>query len=168
VSTSPASPRQVVERLIAAATSGTPGDIADCYADQVVIEMPFAAGLTPARLETTREELRARFASGASARKYTAARDVRLHQTTDPNVLVAEYTLDGTRLDDTGSGDTGLHDGGQFSLTFVMVLTFRDGLIAHARDYSNPVAAARALGRLPQLAASLAASDAAGPGGRDG
>jgi uncharacterized protein len=156
VSTGHASPRRVVERLIAAATSGTPGDIADCYADQVVIEMPFAAGLTPARLETTREELRARFASGAASRRYTAARDVRLHQTTDPDVLVAEYTLDGTRLDIAGPGDAGPGGGGQFSLNFVMVLTFRDGLIAHARDYTNPVAAARALGRLPQLAASLA------------
>jgi ketosteroid isomerase-like protein len=153
VSTDTATPAQVVERLIAAATSETPGDIADCYADQVVIEMPFASGLAPARLEATREELRARFAAGAAARRYTAARDVRLHQTTDPDMLVAEYTLDGTRLDDQGPA-------GEFSLTFVMVLTFRDGRIAHARDYSDPVAAARALGRLPQLAASLTAAPA--------
>jgi uncharacterized protein len=155
-----ASPRQVVERLIAAATSAIPGDIADCYADQVVIEMPFASGVAPSRLETTREELRARFASGAASRRYTAARDVRLHQTTDPDVLVAEYTLDGTRLDGKGPNDGAPAAGGQFSMTFVMVLTFRDGLIAHARDYTDPVAAARALGRLPQLAAALSAGPA--------
>jgi ketosteroid isomerase-like protein len=38
-----------------------------------------------------------------------------------------------------------------------MVLTFRDGLIAHSRDYADPIAGARALGRLPELAASLTA-----------
>jgi hypothetical protein len=168
VSGGSASPRQAVERLIAAAISGTPGDIADCYADQVVIEMPFTAGLAPARLETTRAELRARFAAGAASRRYTAARDVRLHQTINPDVLVAEYTLDGTRLADpvpdsgrpagTGPDHAGLDGGVTFSITFVMVLTFRDGLIVHTRDYTDPVAAARALGRLPQLAASLAVS----------
>jgi uncharacterized protein len=39
----------------------------------------------------------------------------------------------------------------------VMVLTFRDGLIAHSRDYTDPIAGARALGRLPELAATLTA-----------
>jgi hypothetical protein len=29
--------------------------MADCCADQVVTEMPFASGLAPARLEATRE-----------------------------------------------------------------------------------------------------------------
>ena len=50
--------REIVERLVAAAVSGHPEDMAGCYADQVVIEMPFTAGLYPARIETTRDELR--------------------------------------------------------------------------------------------------------------
>jgi len=40
---------------------------------------------------------------------------------------------------------------------FVMVLTFRDGLIAHSRDYADPIAGARALGRLADLAAIVTA-----------
>jgi ketosteroid isomerase-like protein len=121
--------------------------MADCYADRVIIEMPFAAGLTPERLENTREEIRQRFAAGAAARRYTAIRDVRVHETADPDVLVIEYTIDGTRI----------ADGGRFTMRFVMVLTFRNGLIAHARDYTDPIAGARALGRLPELVARLTA-----------
>lgn len=137
--------RETAERFLKAVVSPEPGDIADCYAAQVVIEMPFATGLAPARTETTREELRRRFAAGAASRRYTGLRDVRVHETADPDVIVLEYTLDGTR---TGDGEP-------FAMTFVMVLTFRDGLIAHSRDYTDPVAGARALGRLPDLIAAL-------------
>ena len=147
MSASPASPRETVARFLTAVVSPTPGDMADCYADRVIIEMPFAAGLTPERLENTREEIRQRFAAGAAARRYTAVRDVRVHETADPDVLVIEYAIDGTRV----------ADGRQFTMRFVMVLTFRDGLIVHSRDYTDPVAGARALGRLPELAARLTA-----------
>lgn len=149
MSAGPGTPRETVERFLTAVVSPAPGDMADCYADQVVIEMPFASGLTPSRLETTREEIRQRFAAGAASRRYTGLRDVRVHETADPDVLVLEYTLDGTRVGDGGE---------PFAMTFVMVLTFRDGQIAHSRDYTDPIAGARALGRLPELAAMLAES----------
>ena len=138
-------PRRTVERFLAAVVSPSPGDIADCYAERVVIEMPFASGIAPERTETTREELRARFAAGATARRYTALRDVRVHETADPDVIVLEYRIEGTRL----------ADGRQFTMGFAMVLTFRGGLIAHSRDYTDPIAGARALGRLADLAATL-------------
>jgi len=109
--------------------------------------MPFASGLVPERLETTREEIRQRFAAGAASRRYTRLRDARVHETADPDVIVLEYRLDGTRI----------ADGEPFTMTFVMVLTFRDGLIAHSRDYTDPIAGARALGRLPELVATLSA-----------
>ena len=144
--TSTSSPRQTVERFLKAVVSPDPGDMADCYADQVVIELPFASGLAPERLENTREEIRRRFAAGAESRRYTRLRDVHVHETADRDVIVLEYSVDGTRR----------RDGEPFTMEFVMVLTFREGLIAHSRDYSNPVAGARALGRLPELAAMLA------------
>ncbi len=149
MSTSTSSPRETVDRFLKAVVSPAPGDMADCYADQVVIEMPFASGLAPGRLETTREEIRQRFAAGAASRRYTGLRDVRIHETADPDVLVIEYTLEGTRIG----------DGEPFTMTFVMVLTFRDGLIAHSRDYTDPVAGARALGRLPELVTMLTAGE---------
>jgi uncharacterized protein len=77
--------------------------------------------------------------------------DVRIHETADPGVLVAEYRLEGRKVP----------DGDLFSLPFVMVLRFRDGPIAASLDYTDPVAGARALGRLPELAATLAKDAAA-------
>jgi uncharacterized protein len=133
--------RQAIERFLQAAVSPAPGDMADCYAEQFVIEMPFAAGLAPERAQLTREEFRARVTAGLSSRRYTRALDVRIHETADPEVVVAEYRLEGHKVADASS----------FSLAFVMVVTVRDGLIVHSRDYSNPIDGARLLGRLSQL-----------------
>ena len=145
MSTTNGSARQTIERFLAAAVSLTPGDMADCYAERFVIEMPFATGLAPERMETTREELRARVTAGLAARRYTRATDVRIHETADPEVVVVEYRLEGRKVADDNP----------FSLAFVMVVTVRDGLIVHSRDYSNPIDGARLLGRVPQLMAML-------------
>ena len=145
MSTTSSSARQIIERFLEAAVSPAPGDMADCYAERFVIEMPFAAGLGPERMESTREELRARFTAGLAARRYTRAVDVRIHETADPEVVVVEYRLEGRK----GA------DASPFSLAFVMVVTVRDGLIVHSRDYSNPIDGARLLGRVPQLMAML-------------
>jgi ketosteroid isomerase-like protein len=66
-----------------------------------------------------------------------------IHETADPGVVIVEYGLDGEM---TGSAEP-------FSLRFVMVMTIRDGQIVHTRDYADPIAGARALGRVPQLLA---------------
>lgn len=139
------SPRHTIERFLQAAVSATPGDMADCYANQVVIEMPLTAGLMPDRIETTREELRARFAAGTALRRYTNLEDVRIHETLDPDVWVVEYRLHGTMLS----------DGTPFSLAFALVLRFRDGLIVRSRDYADMITGARVLGRLPELLAAF-------------
>ena len=70
---------------------------------------------------------------------------MRIHETADPEVVVAEYRLEGHK----GA------DASPFSLAFVMVVTVRDGLIVHSRDYSNPIDGARLLDRIPQLVAML-------------
>ena len=145
MTTTNSSARQTIERFLAAAVSPTPGDMADCYAERFVIEMPFAAGLAPERTETTREELRTRVTAGLAARRYTRAVDVRIHETADPEVVVVEYRLEGRKVADDSP----------FSLAFVMVVTVRDGLIVHSRDYSNPIDGARLLGRIAQLVALL-------------
>jgi ketosteroid isomerase-like protein len=141
-----ASPRQTVERLLRAAISPDPADTADCYGPTVVIEMPFAvAPLYPSRIETTREELRARFAAGPAVRSYQRLSDVVIHETADPEVVITEYQLHGEM---TATAEP-------FSQRFVMVMTIRDGQIVHSRDYTNPVTGARLLGKLPGLIAAL-------------
>jgi uncharacterized protein len=140
-----ASPRETAERFLSAAIGADPGDMADCYAPSVVIEMPFAvAPLIPARVETTREELRARFRAGTASRRYKSLGDVVIHETTDPGVVIIEYELHGEFTQTA-----------EFSLRFLMVLTIRDGQIVHSRDYSNPIAGAQVIGRLPELIAAL-------------
>jgi ketosteroid isomerase-like protein len=140
------SARETVEQLLRAVVSETPGDMADCYAPQVVIEMPFVPGaLFPSRIQTTREDLRARYQAGAGVRRYQRLSDVTIHQTADPGVVIAEYQVHGEMV---ASGEP-------FSLRFAMVITVRDGKIVHSRDYSDPIAGARLLGRLPELLATL-------------
>jgi hypothetical protein len=138
--------RQAVERFLNATVGPDPGDLADFYAPNVVIEMPFApAMLYPSRIETTREQLRERFQAGSAIRRYTGLRDVVIHETADPDVVIAEYSLQGEL---TGTREP-------FTLSFLMVITVHEGLIVHSRDYTDPIAGARILGRLPELAAAL-------------
>jgi uncharacterized protein len=140
------SPRQVVDRFLQAAASGHPEDMADRYAADVVIEMPFSsAALYPARIETTREELRARFKAGTAVRTYERLDNVVIHETADPEVIITEYDLHG-RLVEAGE---------PFVLSFLMVITVRDGQIVHTRDYTDPIQGAKVLGRLPELVAAL-------------
>jgi ketosteroid isomerase-like protein len=144
-------PRETVERLVRAAAGADPGDMADCYAADVVIEMPFAAaGLYPARIEATREELRARFRAGAVLRRYTRVDGLLIHETGDPEVVIAEYALHGEMV----------ATGEPFTLSFLMVVTVRDGRIVQSRDYTDQIAGARVLGRLPDLLAALTADSA--------
>jgi ketosteroid isomerase-like protein len=136
----------LAERFLRAVTAPDPGDLADCYAGRIVIEMPFAVpGLVPASLSIAREELRARFRGGTALRRYTRVENARIHETTDPSTVVLEYDVHGEMR----------ADGATFVLRFVMVMTLEDGLIAHTRDYTDPIAGARALGRLPELLAAL-------------
>jgi ketosteroid isomerase-like protein len=145
-----ASPRQTAERLLRAAISAEPGDMADCYAPAVVIEMPFAvAPLYPARIETTREELRARFSAGAAIRRYQRLSDVVIHETADPEVVIAGYELHGELLATAEP----------FSQRFAMVMTIRDGQIVRSRDYTSPITGARLLGKVPELVAALGAGE---------
>lgn len=147
-----ASARQTVERLLSTITGPDPGDIADCYAPAVIIEMPFAvAPLYPARIETTREELRARFRAGTTVRRYRRLSDVVIHETTDPEVIIAEYQLHGELVQTAEP----------FAQRFLMIMTVRDGQIVHSRDYTNPITGAQLLGKVPELLAALGASQPA-------
>ena len=71
--------------------------------------------------------------------------DSTIHQTTDPEVIVAEYGLDGEM---TGTGEP-------FCARYAMVITVRDGHMVHSRDYAGPISGARLLGRLPELISAL-------------
>ncbi|MDX6263016.1 MAG: uncharacterized protein QOH84_4704 [Kribbellaceae bacterium] len=77
---------------------------------------------------------------------------IRVHQTQDPEVIVAEFDYAGTVLA-TGEG---------FRVPCVFVLRVRDGEIVESRDYIDHVAMARARGQLDELIAVLREPAAAG------
>jgi ketosteroid isomerase-like protein len=137
--------REVVERFLAAALDPSGETLADLYGDMVVIEMPFAPPGFPNRTETTNSELRARFRGGAAARVYDKIDGVVLYETTDPEVIIVEYDVHGHRA----------ADGEPFVLSYLNIMTIRNGKIVHSRDHTDPINAARALGMLPRLIEAL-------------
>ncbi|WP_410668213.1 nuclear transport factor 2 family protein [Amycolatopsis sp. cmx-4-68] len=124
--------RAVFDRFLAASVENRWDDLADLYAEDVTIEMPFTLPGVP-RLSHGREELRRRFRSAGAVRRVVRAENVVVHETTEPDVLIAEFDL---------------HQevrGEAFVATYVMVMTIKDGLITYSRDYTDTAAAAARL-----------------------
>ncbi|MGW7104087.1 nuclear transport factor 2 family protein [Streptomyces sp. NPDC054838] len=96
-----------------------------------VLEFPFAPRGWP-------ERLAGKSAVGAYMRHYPdhvdlhEFPDVTVHQTTDPETIVVEMRGVG-RLVETG---------GPFDMTYIAVVTVKEGLITSYRDYWNPLAVA--------------------------
>lgn len=101
----------------------------DLWADDGVAEFPFAPDGWPRRLE-------GKEAVAAYMRPYPDHidlhdfPDLRIHHTTDPRTVVAEMRGVG-RLVRTGA---------PFDMTYIAVVTVRDGRITSYRDYWNPLA----------------------------
>ena len=120
--------RETVELLLRTAVSGTRDQMADLYAPDVAVEIPFAPdGI--AAVTNGRETMRARMNAAASFFTFDSVSDVTLHETADPEVVIVEYRIHGHLFS----------SGKPFSLTFVMVTRVRDGLIVWSRDYGNPL-----------------------------
>jgi len=120
----------------------------DGLADDVVIETPFAP---PGRLRRFqgREEFVAFAKAGRAALpvRFEECRNVTIHETTDPEVIVVEYELVGTvtTMDHRAAA------------AFIGVLRVRNGQIVQWREYQNVLTMAQALGQLPALLASIPA-----------
>ncbi|WP_328613436.1 nuclear transport factor 2 family protein [Amycolatopsis sp. NBC_00355] len=126
--------RAVFDAFLAASVENRWDDLADLYAEDVVLEMPF----TPAgadRFTKGREELRRRFTAAAAVRRIVKADNVVVHETSDPAVLVAEFDL---------HQEMG---GEAFVSTYAMVMTVAGGRITHSRDYADTAASAERIRR---------------------
>ena len=71
--------------------------------------------------------------------------NIRVHETTDPEVIVAEFEYAGTIL----------ATGEPFRVPAIFVLRVRDGLIVESRDYIDHLAMIRARGQVGDLVAHL-------------
>jgi uncharacterized protein len=139
------SPREVVERFLRATAESAWDDLADLYAPDSVIEMPFGPepGVTT-RFEG-REGHRARFKAFAPLRQFHKVDSVVILETDDPEVIVLEFDYHATVV----------ATGRPFVNRYVMLVRIRDGQILSSRDYANPLVSAEAFGRLPDLFATL-------------
>ncbi|HEU5160343.1 MAG TPA: nuclear transport factor 2 family protein [Streptosporangiaceae bacterium] len=140
----PARPREVFERLITGITANAWDDLPGLYAEDAVVEHPYALP-EPSRLEG-REAIRRHFAGAAKGPFELRARDIVVYETPDPEVIIGEYVYDG-RVTSTGR---------TFTTANIQVLRVRDGLILASRDYHHHAA-------LAQVAAD-APGRASGPG----
>lgn len=134
-----ASPREVIERLIQGISEGRWPELDQLYAEDAVVEYPFALPSGPARL-TGRGAIGRYFAAVARLPLELKAHHVVVHETKDPEVVIAEYDYDGL-VTTTGHA---------FGVSNIQVSRVRDGQIVTSRDYHNhPVLADAVAQQLP-------------------
>jgi ketosteroid isomerase-like protein len=100
----------------------------DLWAEDGLMEFPFAPRGWPERLEG-REAIAAYMRHYPDHIDLHDIPDMRVHQTTDPETVVVEMRAVG-RLVETD---------GPFDMTYIAVVTARDGRFASYRDYWNPL-----------------------------
>jgi ketosteroid isomerase-like protein len=122
--------------------------LAALYAERTDVRHPFAPG--GGSILITRAEVRRHFAQApgrADGIQRFEPVILHVHRTADPEVVVTEYRYEGSA------------DGRPVFITNILVTRVRDGVIVESRDYADHIAAARAFGRLPVLAATLTAEE---------
>jgi uncharacterized protein len=110
----------------------------------VVVHHPMQLPV-PVKIEG-RRALAEHFRRAAQLPLEMTAENVMIHETVDPELVVAEFDY---RARNTATG-------GSFTVVNVFVVRVREGLIVESRDYSNHVMFAAAFGRLHAVADRLA------------
>lgn len=136
----PRSPQEVFHALVDGVAAGRWQELPDLYAERTEVVHPFDPLRGPAL--RTRDELRAHFGpTGTGPELDRRAAGIVIHETADPEVIVAEFEYRGTVVD----------TGESFALPGIFVLRVRDGEIVSSRDYFDHLTAARIRGRLDAL-----------------
>jgi uncharacterized protein len=153
--TDPRSPREVFLALVNGIADGDRDELPGLYAEQTDVVHPFDPLRAPAL--RTRDQLRQHFGSGTATPHRGRPVIIAVHETADPEVIVAEFEYQRTAAD----------TGEPVALPGVFVLRVRDGEIVSSRDYFDHVTAARIRGQLGDLFAAVSAQpvgpDRAGP-----
>ncbi len=145
------SPRATLAQMLTLLREKDLNALADLYAEDGVHELSFAPPAAPRRLEG-REQVRAYF-TGALTRvavEFREFEEVAVHDTADPDVIVAEYDAHGV-VPATGR---------EFTTRNIWVLRIVGGRIAIWRDYWNPLKIIELQGLLPELVASMSGDEA--------
>lgn len=119
--------RETIERLLRAGRDMDIDAFVELMAPDGYLEWPYRPPGVPARLQG-RAEIR-RHLTAATFVRFDEYRNVVVHETTDPEVIIVEYEAYG-RIVPTGAA---------FEQTVIAVIRVRDGLIVSYRDYINPL-----------------------------
>lgn len=131
MSTATRTPRATVEEFLRITLEGPREALADCYAPDAVVHIPFAPDGVP-QGTTGRETMRERMKVTAGLWTFHAVDGVSIHETVDPEVVITEFRVHG-RITATQE---------EFSLGYICVMRIVDGLIVSSRDYGNPLESA--------------------------
>lgn len=147
----PRTPSEVFLALVTGIAEGNPDGLAELYAEEIDVCHPFdpfhgAHLRSRAELRKQMDALKAR---GPRPRRTVG--NVVIHETTDPEVIVAEFEYQGTKPE-TGEA---------YALPAIFVMRVRNGEIVTSRDYHDHLASARVSGRLGELFQALSAQDSA-------
>lgn len=139
----PATPCEVLERVIHGVTRQQWDALPDLYAEDTIVDHPFQLP-TPTRLRG-RLALAEHFAAAAPLPLQMCVENLVVHETSDPEVVVGEFDYRGIRTD----------NGAQFTFANIFVMRVRDGLIVESRDYANHALFAAVFGRLREVTDAL-------------
>ncbi|SDX58664.1 Ketosteroid isomerase-related protein [Amycolatopsis xylanica] len=133
-------PREVFDKLSEGVTSGDWSELSALYAEDTVVEHPQRPP-APTRV-VGRATVHEQFTRGLVSQLRLRRKNVLIHETTDPELIVAEYDYSGEAL---ATGKT-------FEAANIQVLRVRDGLIQWSRDYHDYLRIAAARDGLEELA----------------
>ena len=137
--TSQDTPEAVFRKLVNGVAEGRRDELPALYAEKTDVRHPFSPyGDEPL---VSRDALRRHFGSRAPGNVSYRPANIRVHQTADPEVIVAEFDYAG-QVPATGE---------PFAVPCVFVMRVRDGLIVESRDYIDHVAFAKARGQVDHL-----------------
>ncbi|MFG1925409.1 nuclear transport factor 2 family protein [Cryptosporangium sp. NPDC048952] len=121
--------REVVERMLAAGRAMDVDAFVELMAPDGYLEWPYRPPNAPSRLQG-REEIRRFLEQAATALvTFDEFRNVVVHETTDPEVIIVEYDAHGSVV----------ATGAPFHQTVIAVFRVVDGHVAVYRDYINPL-----------------------------
>jgi ketosteroid isomerase-like protein len=115
----------IVRRHLDKVDGGMQADLADAYAVDAVVDLPFMPG-DGGRLEG-RDAIRRHFAAAEGLPIRLRIQNLTIHETADPEVVIAEYDYEGSLLTTKRS----------FTVRNIQVFRLQDGKIVESRDYHD-------------------------------
>ncbi|HWD05687.1 MAG TPA: nuclear transport factor 2 family protein [Amycolatopsis sp.] len=145
-------PREVFDRLSEGISEGRFAELSQLYHENAIVEHPTAIP-RPGHL-VGRAAVHERFVGTLATAFRLKRHDVVVHETTDPEVIVAEYAY---TAESVSTGKIG-------EVPNIQVLRVRDGLIVESRDYHDYLRLAAVQGAAERLADAYAAAPTHAPG----